>query len=195
MATILRSELSSQDSRLLIQMHGNPGSGKSTFAKALGRSSPAIVIDKDAVKSPLLRNGIADAMAGGAAYEVVRELAADFLEAGHSVVMDSPCGWPGIEERGHALAARLGVPWLMIEVTCPVEVIDERLATRTARLSNPTQRQDWDARPGTYRPSCERLVLDGTKPVEEIVREALKYLHDVSAVLSGLGCRNSGLAS
>jgi len=180
---------------MLIQMHGDPGSGKSTLAKAIGRRSPAMVIDKDAIKSALLHSGIEEATAGAAAYEVLRELAADFLEAGHSVVMDSPCGWPIIEERGRALAARLGVPWLMVEVTCPVEVIDARLANRTARRSNPTMRQDWNARPGTYQPTCERLVLDGTRPIEELVEQALAYLRHASVACSVLGSRDSELAS
>lgn len=162
---------------MLIQMHGDSGSGKTTLAKALGRALPAIVIDKDAIKSPMVESGIADHLAGGVSHDILRELAADFVEAGHSVVMDSPCGWPVIEERGRALAARLGVPWFMVEVTCPSDVIDARLANRTARRSNPTKRQDWAARPGTYRPSCERLVLDGTRPVVELVEEALAYLH------------------
>lgn len=202
MAAIVESGLGSLDSRLLIQMHGDSGSGKSTLAKAIGRALPAIVIDKDAIKSPIMENGIADQLAGGVSHDILRELAADFIEAGHSVVMDSPCGWPIIEERGRALAARLGVPWLMVELTCPDDVIDARLAGRSARLSNPTVRQDWNARPGTYRPSCERLVLDGTRPVEDLVREALVYLktslhpkplsQDTS--YSGLGTRNSELA-
>lgn len=161
---------------LLVQMHGDPGSGKSTLAKAIGVALPAIVIDKDAIKSPMMNGGIAAQLAGGVAHDILRELAADFIEAGHSVVMDSPCGWPIIEERGRALAARVGVPWFMIELTCPFDVIDARLASRTARLSNPTTRQDWEARPGTYRPSCERLVLDGTRPIEDLVQEALVYL-------------------
>jgi predicted kinase len=142
----------------------------------------------------MLESGIDDQIAGGVAHEILRELAADFIEAGHSVVMDSPCGWPVIEERGRALAARLGVPWRMIEVTCPGDIIDQRLATRTARLSNPTERQDWDARPGTYRPSCERLVLDGTRPIGELVEEAVAYLR-AGRPHSGLGTQNSELAS
>lgn len=180
---------------MLVQMHGDPGSGKSTLAKAIGRALPAIVIDKDAIKSPMLEGGIDGQLAGGVAHDILRELAADFIEAGHSVVMDSPCGWPIIEERGRALAARLSVPWLMVELTCPADVIDARLASRVTRLSNPTTRQNWDARPGTYRPSCERLVLDGTMPTEDLVEEALLYLRAERRHDSVLGSRNSGLVS
>ncbi len=187
---------------MVIQMHGDPGSGKSTLARAIGQALPAIVIDKDAIKSALMRSGVDDAIVGGAAHEVARELAADLLEAGHSVVMDSPCGWPIIEEKGRELAYSFGAPWKMIELTCPVDVIDHRLASRTARLSNPTQREDWDARPGTYRPSCERLIMDGTRPVHELVTNAIAYLcpalspqsSALSTVNWGLGTRDSGLA-
>ena len=166
---------------LLVQMHGDPGSGKSTLARAIGRLLPAVVLDKDAISSANLRAGIEPSLAGRAAYEVLRELGADLLAAGQSVIFDSPCAWPMIEERGRALAARFGVVWAMIETACPEQVIDDRLRTRSARESQPIARADWYARPGSYRPSCERLVLDSTRPVSGMAAEAVAYLRTLSA--------------
>ncbi len=166
---------------ILVQMHGDPGSGKSTLARAIGRLLPAVVLDKDAISSANLRAGIEPSVAGAAAYEAMRELGADLLAAGHSVIFDSPCAWPMIEERGRALAARFGVVWAMVETACSDPVIDERLGRRSARESQPTVRADWYGRPGTYRPSCERLVLDSTRPVGELAIEGVAYLRTLSA--------------
>jgi len=165
--------------QIVVQMHGDPGSGKSALARAIGRMLPAIVIDKDAISSPLLAAGLDAPAAGAAAYEIVRELAADFLNDGHSVIRDSPCAWPAIEERGRALAARAGASWAMIETTCPGPILDARLVQRTPRLSQPKARQAWYDRPGTYRPSCQRLVLDSTLPVEQLTVEAIRYLQGI----------------
>ncbi len=165
--------------QVVVQMHGDPGSGKSVLARAIGRALPAVVIDKDAISSPLLATGVDAPAAGAAAYEIMRELAADFLADGYSVIFDSPCAWPAIEERGRALAARAGASWAMIETNCPSPIIDARLVQRTARLSQPKARQAWYDRPGTYRPSCERLVLDSTRPVEQLAAEAVRYLRSI----------------
>jgi predicted kinase len=35
-------------------MHGEPGAGKSTLAKAIGRETGAVVLDKDILKSRIL---------------------------------------------------------------------------------------------------------------------------------------------
>jgi predicted kinase len=40
--------------RFLLQMTGEPGAGKSTLARAIGRETGALVLDKDIVKSRIL---------------------------------------------------------------------------------------------------------------------------------------------
>jgi predicted kinase len=171
------SELRTQYSGLhVVQMHGEPGSGKSTLARALGRALPAVVIDKDVLKSALLDSGVPEAVAGPASYDALFSLAGALLAQGYNVVLDSPCGWPSIEQRGRALAAEYGARWSMVECGCPDDVLDRRLEARRGLSSQPRMRQDWYLRPGSRRPTCERLVLDSTKSVEELATEAVRYL-------------------
>jgi predicted kinase len=161
---------------VLIQMHGHPGSGKSAFARALGAALPAVVVDKDVVASALIRAGIPWGEAGAPAYQVMYAQAARFLADGHAVVMDSPCFWPIIEETTRRIAAEADVPWLMIETLCPDDVRDARLAVRVRLESNPVERDLGPMRPGMYLPECERLVLDSTVTMDEMVVEALAYV-------------------
>lgn len=167
-------------------MHGEPGSGKTTLAAALAPRIPALHLDKDVISSALIRGGIAADEQGPGAYEALRSLAESFLKQGHSVVLDSPCYWPGIEESGRAIAARFGIPWAMIECQSPAPVVELRLATRARLESNPTERGAGAGRPGMYSPTCERLILDTTRPVEHLAAEALEYL---------TGTRHAGLAA
>jgi predicted kinase len=161
---------------MVVQMHGEPGSGKSTLARAIGRELPALVIDKDSIASAMIRSGVAPLIASGAAYEAMRGLAADFLGAGHSVVLDSPCYWPQIEHEGRALAARFGADWAMVELQCPATEVERRLAARPAREGQPVNRDSIAPRPGMYNVSCERLVLDSARDIEEMAAEACHYL-------------------
>jgi predicted kinase len=163
-------------SQVLIQMHGHPGSGKTALARALGRALPAVVVDKDVIASALIRSGVAFGQAGAPSYQVMYAQAERFLADGHAVVMDSPCFWPRIEETTRAVAASAGVPWLMIETACPEELRDARLAARERLESNPAARDVGPMRPGMYHPDCERLVLDSSRALEDLVVEAVAYV-------------------
>ena len=161
---------------VVIQMHGHPGSGKSALARALGAAFRAVVIDKDVIASALIRAGTAWGEAGAPAYEVMNAQAERFLADGHAVVMDSPCFWPAIEKNTRRMAAEAGVPWVMIETSCPDYLRDLRLAARVRLESNPVERDLGPMRPGMYHPECERLVLDSRRSVGDMVNAALSYL-------------------
>ena len=161
---------------LVVQMHGEPGSGKTALARALAPAIPAIHLDKDVISSALIRAGIAPELQGPGAYESLREVARSLMTQGYSVILDSPCFWPMNEDKGRALAAGFGATWAMIECKCPGEVVEHRLATRERLESHPRCRGEGSERPGMYEPTCERLVLDSTRPVADLVAEAIRYL-------------------
>ncbi len=162
---------------VLVQMHGVPGSGKSTLARALGAEIGAVVVDKDVLTTGAIRAGVPLSEAGKVAYEAAWLLLPSFLGQGFSVVHDSPCFWPNIEENGRRIASEVGAQYVMIETVCEdISEIDRRLASRQRLESNPTARGAGSGRAGMYQPQCERLVVDGTRPVEGLVREAAAYL-------------------
>lgn len=165
---------------VLVQMHGLPGTGKTTLARALGRELPAIVIDKDVISSALIREGVSFGESGPLAYQVMYAQAERFLEDGQSVVFDSPCFWPMIEENTRRIAAKSGGRWTMIETVCAPEIRDARLASRVGLESNPTTLSP--RRDGMYDPSCERLVVDTALPPAECLALARQYLSRESAV-------------
>lgn len=162
---------------LLIQMHGEPGSGKTTLARALAAQLPAVHLDKDVVMTAIMKARIPREVAGPASYETLWDLGRSMIEQGRSVIVDSPAYWPVIEERGRGLAREMGARYVMVETRCnDAEEVDRRLATRERLPTNPTGRHDWLALPGTREPTRERLVLDSTQPVHTLVVEVLTFV-------------------
>ncbi|MDP9236959.1 MAG: ATP-binding protein [Chloroflexota bacterium] len=175
-------------------MHGEPGSGKSTVAKALGRALSAVVIDKDVVKAALLRSGIVERDAGPAAHEVFFAQARAFAELGHSIVLDNPVFWESVERRWLEITELAGSPAVLLECVCPngAELV-RRLATRDAMESQPREPLDLSrhqgAAPSTFQP---RLVLDTTRPLGDLVAESLAYINSLAPCVSDFGRRTSG---
>ena len=163
-------------------MHGEPGSGKSALAREIGHELGAVVIDKDILATGPIRAGVPFASAGPAAYETLWLLVPSLLAQTFSVVIDSPCYWPVIEEKGRAVAARGGATYAMVECRCTPEVIERRLATRERLESNPTTRGQGMGRPGMYEPDCERLIVDSSRTLLELANEAVSYLRELTAI-------------
>jgi predicted kinase len=164
--------------RLVVQMHGEPGSGKSTVARALASRIGAIVLDKDIIKAALLRADIAEGLAAHGAYEVFFAQAQAFVDHGCSLILDNPVFWPRVEERWLALSERAGSPAILIECVCPDrDELVRRLATRDALESQPRSPLDLLRHPGSaptnYQP---RLVLDTTLRFDDLVEEAMAYV-------------------
>lgn len=165
----------------LLQLAGWPGSGKSSLARVLAPRTGAAVLDHDTTKSALLDVAIDARQAGPASYEVVFALAADLLDQGLPVIIDSPSAWRDIPRRELRLADQRAVPYHFIECDCPEDVAADRLRARRARPSQVRDadgaahlRRAGDRRP--WRPERGVLTLDTTQPIEVCVQHALGYL-------------------
>lgn len=163
---------------IVVQMHGEPGSGKSTVARAVGVRLGAVVLDKDVVKAAIMRAlSIDTANAGPAAYEVYFDLARSLAMQGHSLILDNPAYWPLVQRRSRQIADEAHAAYAMIECVCNDRaVLVDRLATRDAMPSQPREPYRFDLVEGIREPSCERLVLDTLRPLDAIVDEALAYI-------------------
>lgn len=162
--------------QFLLQMAGMPGSGKSSLARLIGRSTRAVVIDKDVLKTAALEAGAEEALAAGTAYDVFFALADHLLGQGWSVVLDSPSFWETIPERGGKIAASRHVPYFFIECVCEDrDELARRLRDRDRVASQPGE-EILDSPPLTIRPPEPHLRVDTTQDVEHCLSLALDYL-------------------
>ena len=174
--------------RFLLQMAGASGGGKSTLARAIGRATGAVVLDKDVIKAPLLDGGrfpgalpLPEEVAAPHSYAVFFALSESLLGMGWSVVMDSPASFTAIREMGARMAAAAGADYYIVECCTPdIEELQRRLDNRVRVSSQPTiARLDGFVRPGTSTLLEPHLSIDTRQPIEASLRKALEYIgHD-----------------
>ncbi len=159
------------------------GSGKTTVAEQLSRSTGAPLVSADATRKflagiPREEKGPASIYSGPFSERVRDELlrrGARVLESGRSVILDTT--FVSREYRRHAreLAQRFAAAFLFVECRAPESVLRERLRGRTGGVSD--AREDLLDRflravePPTELPPEERLVVDTTRSAEEAVAE------------------------
>jgi predicted kinase len=179
--------------RVLLQLSGVPGSGKSTLARRLAAERGMVVLDTDVLKSAQLDTGASFAQAGRSAYVSVLALAADLLDQGREVIVDSPCRYVELLEGGQAVAIEAGVRYTFIELRAadPARLLT-RLDARAPKRSQVASSRE--AAPGTgwelgtpeatlrgwqdqlVHPESDWLQLDADRDPDELLAAALDYL-------------------
>ena len=149
--------------RLLIQMSGAPGSGKTTTAELLAPRLDATIIPHDIIKSQLLGNGMSFKDAGKTAYSIDWALAENAMRQGRSVIVDTPCFFRQIIDNGRNLAGKHDFGYWYVELSADqndLAVLDARLRARPSPLR--AQRVAIDDAPAD---------VNGTDRVSEEARE------------------------
>ncbi|KAK6343867.1 hypothetical protein TWF696_007521 [Orbilia brochopaga] len=181
--------------KLLIQMSGAPGSGKSTTAKMLANSiEKTLVIDHDLLRSFLLENSLPFEQSAKLAYNLGWTLAEDMIKQGYNVIMDSTCNFQEILDNGAALAVKYGYVYRYVECKADdIDLLDRRLSSREPLRS---QRKgvnrpplDASSEPGSEeasralfrkwidepcRPLSGAIIVDSTQPPQEWLDSILK---------------------
>jgi predicted kinase len=171
-----------------LQMSGFPGSGKSTLSRLIAKSTGAIIIDHDIVKSTLLTsletNYIDTNVVGKIAYDIEWSLIDFHLSQGHSVILDSPCFYTEMVEKGIKLTEKYQVDYKYVECYLnDLAEIQNRLKNRTRMISQIQQvasdkaLAEWVNK--SKRPSeFESLVVDSGKPIESYLDAVISYISD-----------------
>ncbi|EOP61167.1 AAA family ATPase [Bacillus pseudomycoides] len=171
-----------------LQMSGFPGSGKSTLSRHIAKSTGAIVIDHDIVKTALLESletrQIETTDAGGISYEIEWALIDFHLSQGHSVILDSPCLYTEMLEKGMKLSKKYNVKYKYVECYLNnIEEINNRLKKRKRMISQIEEVESGEAfkkwLDGSKRPSdFTYLIVDSGKPLEDYIDKVMVYMNE-----------------
>jgi predicted kinase len=181
--------------KILIQMSGCPGSGKSTMADLLGQSINDVVIDHDLIRSFFLNNDISFEQAAKLAYRFQWVLAEDMIKRERNVIIDSTCNYDETLKQGIVLARKYGFNYGYVECRVhDIELLDRRLRNRISLRSQrtgvslpPTDANDvrhnedfqtlfkrWIEQP--CRPDRDAIVVDSSTEPEQCLEYILKQI-------------------
>ncbi|MGH4122471.1 MAG: AAA family ATPase [Clostridium sp.] len=173
----------------LVQMSGLPGSGKSTIAKAIAKNTGAIVIDLDIVKSSILESFKGDIdfkLAGKVSYDILFSLADYYLSQERNVIIDTPCGYTELLERGNSLCSKYNANYKYVEAyILNLEEINQRLKNRERHISQIFQVDSEITNNDDYRKlinimkrpnNIKYLTVDTSQPLESYLEKVVNYL-------------------
>jgi len=189
--------------KLVVQMSGVPGSGKSTLGKLLGTAIDAVIIDHDLLRTFFLDNNTPFDQSAKQAYAFQWLLAEDLIKQGRSIIFDSTCNYQETLDRGTALANQYDYDYKYIECKVnDVDLLDTRLQTRTSLRSQRTgvnkppvdvtearhnvdyrvMFQKWIEKP--VRPASGAISVDSTNGPEKCLEDVLKQIRPESTEIS-----------
>jgi Predicted kinase len=174
-----------------LQMSGFPGSGKSTLAREIAKVTKAIIIDHDIVKSGLLEGmeleGVQDVdprRAGGVAYHLEWSLVDFYLSQGHNVILDSPCLYDVLVEKGTALALKHRANYKYVEcILNDIHELNNRLTNRERMMTQigpvdiPEDRWQEVINRAKKPAHLECMKVDTSQPVADYLDDVIAYIN------------------
>jgi len=170
-----------------LQMSGFPGSGKSTLAKEIAKHTKAVIIDHDIVKTGLLEgldNDIDPKRAGGVAYHIEWSLIDFHLSQGHSVILDSPCLYEELVEKGTAVAEKYNVKYKYVEcVLNDIHELNDRLKNRERMITQigpiniPEERWQEVINRARKPVHLECIRVDTSQSLNDYIGDVLLYIN------------------
>ena len=169
-----------------LQMSGFPGSGKSTLARHIAKQTGAVIIDHDIVKSALLKSlessNVESNTAGKISYDIEWAMIDFHLSQGHSTILDSPCFYDEMVDRGISLSVKHNCSYKYVE--CYLKDINEiqsRLKKRRRMISQihevASEKAFFEWVDKSKKPSeIECLRVDSGKPIESYIEEVVLYI-------------------
>ncbi|MBD8032416.1 MULTISPECIES: AAA family ATPase [Solibacillus] len=171
-----------------IQMSGFPGSGKSTLALEIAKRIDCVIVDHDIVKSALL-NSVNESqldgkLAGKISYNIDFSLVDFYLSQGKNVILDSPCLYDEMIEKGMAIARTNNAKYKYIECyLADFDKINNRLKNRVKKISQITDGQSKDIFYATLKSSkkpanttCFTVKTD--EPLHTYIDDVINYINN-----------------
>lgn len=170
-----------------LQMSGYPGSGKSTLARLVAKETAAVILDHDIVKSVLMESldgSIGFKEVGKVSYDIEWALIDFYLSQGHNVILDSPCLYSEMVDKGLILSQKHNAKYKYVECLLNnFEEINKRLKNRNRMISQIEQAPSEEALIKTIemakKPAEVSIhIVDTSKPLETYIDSVIEYVNE-----------------
>ena len=169
-----------------LQMSGFPGSGKSTLAREISTALKAVIVDHDIVKSALLESmaehQIHSSISGKIGYSIDWSLVDFYLSQGFPVILDSPCLYSEMIDKGLALSKKHKVKYKYVEcIAKDIHEVNKRLTERDKMKSQiaviSSEEAFYKTIDNSARPKdMPILQINTLRPLEEYIAEVINYV-------------------
>ncbi len=162
---------------LLILVIGLPGTGKTTFSRALAAALDALHLNTDIIRAQTGNRGRYDAHTKREVYRLLLEQATETLRAGRTVIVDGTFYLADLRQPFFELAENTGTPLHWIELEADEAVI--RARTSRQRPFSEADFNVYQRIKAEYEPLTDRhltLRTDGPEALPELVRQAADYI-------------------
>jgi len=124
------------DKPVLLCLYGYPGSGKSYVARSLAGSIQMAHVSADRIRSELFQSPRYDAQENAIVLHLMNYMAAEFLDAGVSVVYDTNAARLGQRRALRELARKHKAEYLLVWLQIDTDTAFERTQQRDRRTSD-----------------------------------------------------------
>ena len=122
------------DKPCLIVLSGLPGTGKSHFAKELGKRLPLLVLESDRLRKVLAPNPKYTRGESARLFAACHLLIEEYLLQDRLVLLDATNLTEGFRQPVYEIADRVSVPMVLARITAPGEIVRRRLSDRGAGM-------------------------------------------------------------
>ena len=127
-----QSQPGPSDRPCLIVLSGLPGTGKSHFAKELGKRLPLLVLESDRLRKVLTPNPKYTRGESARLFAACHLLIEEYLLQDRLVLLDATNLTEGFRQPLYQIADRLSVPVVVARITAEREIVRRRLSDRGA---------------------------------------------------------------
>lgn len=168
-------------------MSGFPGAGKSTLALEIAKRIDSVIIDHDIIKSSLLNsldeNHIDGKLAGKISYNIDFSLVDFYLAQGKNVILDSPCLYDEMIDKGMDICSKHNVNYKYIECyLADFAEINNRLKNRVRKISQISEVHSEENFFTTLKnskkpPDKECIIVHTSDPVHTYIEDVIAYIN------------------
>lgn len=169
----------------LIVISGLPGSGKSTFSRALAQRIPVLLMESDALRKALFGIPTHSPQESARLFRAVHALIEEFLQKGIPVLLDATNLQESHREPLYAIAERNKARLILVWVEAPEEVVRQRLERRfrkeePADLSDATWEVYQRMRAIAERPHRPHFVVNSSKDITPALETVARLVRRLS---------------
>ena len=169
------------DGGALVALCGLPGTGKSHFAAALSRRIPCLVLGSDRMRKVLAPQPRYTREEHARVFRAAHLLLEDLLGQGHRVVFDATNLTERAREPLREIAARVGVPLVLVQFDAPPTLVRQRLARRSrGEIDDTWSDADWRIYcrlyPGQEPVAGPHFDVDSSRSIGGVVEELAETL-------------------